>query len=50
MTLVKKKGAKPVVRPKKGKAKDLDADIDVLADNLPQVSRIVILRDPPPAK
>ena len=50
VTLVRKKGSTPKpVRPKKGK-KDLDADIDVLADNLPQISQIIILREPPPSK
>jgi hypothetical protein len=49
VTLVKKKGSTPKPRLKK-KGKDADADIDVLADNLPQVSRIIILREPPPSK
>jgi hypothetical protein len=52
VTLVRKKGApaaKPV-RPKKGKDKDKDEYIDVLAGNLPQISRIMILAEPPPSK
>lgn len=59
VTLVKKKlsGAaakpKPALKKPKGKKKDKDDDdeapIDVLADNLPQVSQIVILVDPPPS-
>jgi hypothetical protein len=58
VTLVKKKqtGAaakpKPSLKKPKGKKKDKDdeeeAAVDVLADNLPQVSQIVILIDPPP--
>src|SRR5438105_4531354 len=49
VSLVRKKDApKVVVKPKKGK--DKDADLDPLADNLPQVSMIVILREPPPGK
>jgi len=50
VSLVRKKGAPKPARPKKGKNKDLDGDIDVLADNLPQVSRIIILVEPPPPK
>lgn len=54
VTLVKKKGAaapRPVAK-KKGKSKDEDpeAKVDLLGDNLPQVSMIVILADPPPGK
>jgi hypothetical protein len=47
--LVKKKGSdKPAPRPKK--KKDADEDVDVWADNLPQISRIMILREPAPSK
>ncbi len=50
VTLVRKKGAavKAPRRPKKGK--DKDADVDVMAENLPQVSKIMILVEPPPSK
>jgi hypothetical protein len=46
--LVKKKGSDKPVRPKK--KKDGDEDVDVLADNLPHISRIMILREPAPSK
>jgi hypothetical protein len=53
VTLVKKKGAppKPMPRPKKGKGKDGDAEmVDVLGENEPQISHIVIIGEPPPGK
>jgi hypothetical protein len=55
VTLVRKKptGPAPKPVPRKGKkAKDGDAEAaaDLLADHLPQVSMIMILLDPPPAK
>jgi hypothetical protein len=63
VTLVKKKAApapKPVAKPKpkpkaKGKAKGNEEEaaappVDLLADNLPQVSMIVIVADPPPSR
>ena len=57
VTLVKKKAAGPAAKAKpaakktkaKGKDKDDDEPVDVLAGNLPQVSMIMILVDPPPS-
>jgi len=51
VTLVRKKGAAApkVVRPKKGKDVDAGA-VDILGDSKPQISMIVILREPAPAK
>ena len=43
VTLVKNKDAPRAPRPKPGK--DKDADPDLLADNLPQISLIVILQE-----
>jgi len=52
VTLVQKKSAlmaKPVRRPAKpGKDNDAGAAADLLADNGPQVSMVMILSDPPP--
>lgn len=55
VTLVKKRGApapKPVLKPKAKGKKDGDADAaaDLLADNLPQISMIMIVAEPPPSK
>src|SRR5262245_17717104 len=55
VTLVRKKPTGPQPKPevKKGKGKkkggDDEAAVDVLADNLPLVSQILILLDPPPS-
>lgn len=57
VTLVKKKPTGPAAKVKppakktkaKGKDKDDDEPVDVLAGNLPQVSMIMILVDPPPS-
>jgi hypothetical protein len=52
VSLVKKKPTGPVKKAKpkpKGKAKDGDAEpVDLLGENLPQISMIMILMDPPP--
>lgn len=45
VTLVKKKDAPKV--PLKGGKKDKDAEAELLGDNMPQASSILILRDPP---
>jgi preprotein translocase subunit YajC len=52
VTLVRKKGTpapKAPRRPKKGKEKEKEAEVDI-DDNLPQISRIMILVEPPPSK
>lgn len=50
VTLVKKKGVKPVARPKKRKGKEAeDALADAIGDDTPQISMIVIMRHPAPA-
>jgi hypothetical protein len=45
VNLVKNKDA-PKVRPRPKAGKDADADVDLLANYLPQVSMVMILRDP----
>jgi hypothetical protein len=54
VTLVKKKatGPAPKVVGRKGKVKDGDADaaLDLLGDNMPQISMIMIVMEPPPSK
>jgi hypothetical protein len=57
VTLVRKKPAGPVLKANpvkakpRAKAKDDDlGGVDLLADNLPQISMIIILAEPPPSK
>jgi hypothetical protein len=51
VTLVKKKGAPPRPAPRLRKGKDAEvSDADVLGNNLPQISRILILREAPPSR